>query len=77
MIELVSDNEKLAQNMDSAFEPAGTLEEEKDVLLDDISYASASTSDAAVDDIFESNHDLSNTKSARKRRKTTEKGGYN
>ena len=77
MIELVTDNKKLAQKMDSAFEPAGTLEEEEDVLLNDISYASASTSDAAVDNIFESNDDLSNTKPARKRRKTTKKGEYN
>ena len=30
----VSDNEKLAQDMDSAFEPAGTLEVEEDVLVD-------------------------------------------
>ena len=71
----VSDNEKLAQDMDSAFEPAGTLEVEEDVLVDDILDASASTSDAAVDDISKSNDDLSNTKLARKR-KTTEKGGY-
>ena len=69
----VSDNEKLAQDMDSAFEPAGTLEVEEDVLVDDISDASASTSDAAVDDISESNDDLFNTKPARRRRKTTSK----
>ena len=43
VIELVSDNEKLAQNIDSAFEPARTLEEEEDVFVDDILYASAST----------------------------------
>ena len=46
---------------------------EKDVLVDDISDASASTSDAAVDDISESDDDLSNTKPARIRRKTTSK----
>ena len=69
----VSDNEKFAQDTESAFEPVGTFEVEEDVLVDDISDASASTSDAAVDDIFESNDDLSNIKPARKRRKTTSK----
>ena len=59
--------------MESAFEPVGTLEVEEDVLVDDISYAFASTSDAAVDDISESNDDLSNINPARKRRKTTSK----
>ena len=43
----VSDNEKLAEDTNSAFEPAGTLEVEEDVLVDDISDASASTFDAA------------------------------
>ena len=69
----VSDNEKLAQDMDSAFEPARTLEVEEDVLVDNISDASASTSDAAVDDVFDSNDDLSNTTPASKRRKATSK----
>ena len=45
----------------------------KMLLVDDISEASASASDAAVDDISESNDDLSNTKPACKRRKTTSK----
>ena len=54
--------------MDSAFEPAGTLEMEKDELVDDISDASAFTSDAAVDNISRINDDFSNTKPARKRR---------
>ena len=63
----VTDNEKLAQDMDSAFEPAETFEVEENVLVDDISDASASSSDAAVDDISESNDDLSNTKPARKK----------
>ena len=67
----VSDNVKLARDMDFAFEPAGTIEVEKDVLVDDISDASASTSDATVDDISETNDGLFNTKPARKRRKTT------
>ena len=79
---VISDNEKLAQDIDSAFEPGGTLNVKEDVLEDDISDASASTSDAAVDDISKSNDDLSNTKPARKRRKnnlkeTTQKGVYN
>ena len=69
----VSDNEKPAPDMESAFEPVGTLEVEEDALVDDISDASASTSDAAVDDISESNDDLSNIKPALKRRKTTSK----
>ena len=57
--------------MDSAFEPARTLEIEEDVQVDDISDASAFTSNAAVDDISESNDDLSSTKLARRRRKAT------
>ena len=79
---VISDNEKLAQDIDSAFEPGGTLNVKEDVLEDGISDASASTSDAAVDDISKSNDNLSNTKLARKRRKnnlkeTTQKGVYN
>ena len=79
---VVSNNEKLAQNMDSEFEPRGTLEEEEGVLVDDILDASASTFDAGIDDISESDNDLFNTKPACKRRKqhqrkTSEKGGYN
>ena len=78
----VSDNEELAQDMDSAFEPAETLEVEKDVEKDDIFDAAAPTSDAVVDDISESNDDLTNPKPARKRRKITSKKqqkrtGYN
>ena len=61
------------QEVDFAFEPAGTLEVEEVVLVDDILDASASTSDAAVDDISESNDDLFNSNPARKRRKTTSK----
>ena len=41
----VWDNEELAQDMNSAFEPAGTLEVEEDLLVDDISDASVSTSE--------------------------------
>ena len=41
------------------------------VLLDDIPHAFVSTSGAAVDDISESDDDLSNTKAACKSRKTT------
>ena len=59
--------------MDYAFEPARTFEEEENVLVDDILDAFASTSDAVVDDILESNDNLSNTKPTRKRRKTTSK----
>ena len=59
--------------MESAFQPVETLEVEEDVLVDDISDAYASTSDAAVDDISESNDDLSNIKPARKKRKTASK----
>ena len=77
----VSDCDELVQDMDSAFEPARTLEVEEDVLVDDISRASVFTSNAAVDDISGSNDDFSNTKPTRRRKKsniteTAEKSGY-
>ena len=64
----ISYNEKLVQDMDSTFEPGGTLERRK-TLVDDILEVSASTSDADVYHISESNDYLSNTKPTRKRRK--------
>ena len=65
----VSYNEKLVQDMYSTFEPGGTLERRK-TLVDDILEVSASTSDADVYHISESNdYYLSNTKPTRKRRK--------
>ena len=66
-------NKEFAQDKDFAFEPTTTLEVEEDVLVDDILDASASTSDAAVDDISVSNNDLSTPNQLVKNRKTTSK----